>query len=905
MPEKAPSEEREGSKRLPSEAKKYLGEGRFRKAAEVFLACSENSSGEPKRDFLRRAASAFWKSGDFGRSADVYEDAVSCSREAGDRAEEARCLLGLGASFHGMGSMARAYQVIYEALEVAEELGSDLGIADATNWLGIVSRSQEDYALAVEHHRRALRLCRRSGDSDRESSSLNSLGLALHHMGDLEQALQSFRKALDIRLELKDAWGASDTLSNMGMTLKDMGRLDEALEYYGRSLKTRRRVGGDSRLANVLNNVGNLLLEMGRADEAVKKHQEALRIRRRISHAKGIASSLLNLGEAWWALERPERALLCLRASLDIQQSMDMPDLRVETQRTLCSVFEAAGRPAEALQSAREALEISRRHYASRERRKLAQARALLETEHQAREARALRRKNERLKELSDMLAAKKEQLQLLLDYVPAVIVFRDSRGRIARLNRYAADLLGANPRELVGEDYSALFGRIGMQGREEFQRVVSSGEPIIDLERKVIMNGRERYFVMNLVPYRDLEGDVYGVVVFAVDITAERKAGERYRQLREYRERSRRLESLSHLAGTVAHDFNNLLLGIMGNVELASMKMPDSPASENLAIVLKSSQRAAELCRQMLAFSGKGKFVTSRLDLSDLLGQIIESESFPVPGIALEPAKGLPPVELDRSQLRQALENLVEEALRRRVAPEALRLSTGLCGGARQNVDGNGRRDGVCVYAELYCGGLRLEPAHARRLLEPFLEEDTAGTGLWMPAVAGIVRAHGGYVEIDVDRPGGTAFRLCFPPSLEAESAIGEPSAQPLQQAEGGAVLVVDDEATVRETAREMIERLGYRALTGASGREALEILASRESGVSCVLLDLTMPGMGGQEVLERISRHHPGMRVILSSGFSRNSAEDCVRNPCYCGFLHKPYSSSELGKMLREIIS
>ena len=905
MPERGPWEGSGGAESPPPEAEEHLAEGRFREAAEVFLAGSEGASGKDRCDLLRRAASAFWKSGDYGRAADVYETAATCSREAGDRSSEAKCLLGLGASFHGMGSMARAYQVIYEALEAAEEVGSDRGIADATNWLGIVSRSQEDYALAVEHHRRALRRSRRSGDSDRESSSLNSLGLALHHMGDLDQALESFRHSLEIRLEIKDAWGASDTLSNMGMTLKDMGRLDEALDYYGRSLKTRRRIGGDSRLANVLNNIGNLLLRMGRLQEAVEKHQDALRIRRRINHAKGIASSLLNLGEAWSVMQRPERALLCLRASLDIQRSMDMPDIRVQTLRMLCSVLEAAGRPVEALQSAREALETSRKHYASRERRKLAQARALLETEHQAREARALRRKNERLKELSDMLAAKKEQLQLLLDYVPAVIVFRDSGGRVARLNRYAADLLGAAPRELVGEDYSALFGGMGLQCSEESGRVVSGGEPLLDLERKVIMDGSERHFVMNLVPYRDLEGGVYGVVVFAVDVTAEREAGERYRQLREYRERSRRLESLSHLAGTVAHDFNNLLLGIMGNVELASMKMPHSPASENLAIVLKSSQRAAELCRQMLAFSGKGKFVTSRMDLSELIREIVDSESFPVPGMSLELDEDLPPVELDRSQLRQALENLVEEALRRHVAPKALRLRTCLCGGPGEKAESGGPRDGAYVCAELFCGGLRLEPAQARRLLEPFLEEDTAGTGLWMPAVAGIVRAHGGYVDIDVHAPGGSSFRLCFPPSLEAAPAVGEPSALPLQPAEGGAVLVVDDEATVRETAREMIERLGYRALTGAGGREALEILASGESGVSCVLLDLTMPGMGGQEVLQRISRDHPGMRVILSSGFSRNSAEDCVRNPCYCGFLHKPYSSSELEKVLREILS
>lgn len=888
---------------LPN-AETLLKKGRFAEAAHALLA-SAGEAGPPARcGLLQRAATAFWKAGDYGRSAEEYERAVACCREAGDGETEARSLLGLGASLHGMGRMARAYQVIHKALEVAEAAGKARIIIDATNWLGIVCRSQEDYALAIEHHRRALRLARRADDADRESASLNSLGLAHHHLGDHDRALESFRKALEIRVRLEDGWGEADTLSNIGMTLKDSDRFDEALEYYGRALETRRRVGGDSRLANVLNNTGNLLLRMGRTRESLKRHQEALRIRRQVSHVKGMASSLLNLAETWAALDRPARALRCLRASLGFQSGMDIPDLRSDTLSMLSSVLEKAGDLEEALKAARDALEVSRRHYADRERRKLAQARALLETEHEARETRALRRKNERLKELSDMLASKKEQLQLLLDYVPAVIVFRGEDGRIARLNRYASDLLGTSPRELVGEEYGPLFGRMGLDSDREFRRVISSGEPLLDLERHVFRDARESCFAMNLLPYRDAEGDVYGVVVFAVDVTAEKEAEEKRRQLREYRERSRRLESLSHLAGTVAHDFNNLLLGIMGNAELASMKMPDSPAAENLAIVLKSSQTAAELCRQMLAFSGKGKFVTSRVDLTSALREIVESDSFPAHGIALEPGEGLPPVELDRSQLRQALENLVEEAVRRKASPGRLRVSTGLCHAGREapNTAETGR---MCVYVELFCGGLDMERPQARRLLEPFLDGDPAGTGLWMPAVAGIVRAHGGYVDIDVDRPGGTAFRLCFPPASAAEPVLMEPAPEPVHSLEGGAVLVVDDEATVRETAREMIERLGYRTLTSSGGREALELLAAGGSGVSCVVLDLTMPGMGGQEVLERISRDHPGMRVILSSGFSRDSAADCARNPCYCGFLHKPYSSSELEETLRKILS
>ena len=897
----------EGSSGPASNGDEAFDRGDFSEAAGLYLDQLSSTGPEERGRLLHRAAASFWKAGDYRAAADTYRKAALFQKQAGDRAQESRELLGLGASFHGMGRMAEAYQVMHEALEAAEEVESAGSVIDATNWLGIISRSQEDYALAIEHHRRALRLARRSGDAGKESSALNSLGLAHHHLGDMEKALEYFRLALSIRRRIGDRWGVADSLSNRGTTLKELDRFDEALDCFRESLEIRREIGGGARLANVLNNLGNLLLRTGRAGDAVEMHREALRIRRGIPHKAGVAYSLLNLGEAWESRGHPDRSLLCLRASLRMQKSLELPDLQVETLSILSRVLASSGHTAEALDAAGEALNLSRDHYAARESKKLAQARALLETEHQAREARALRRKNAQLSQLSDMLEVKKQQLQLILDYVPAFIVFRDRKGRVARLNEYAAKLIGAEPRELVGEEYESLFGRIGLQVRDESEKVLAQRRPVLELERRVDADNGARHYLVHVVPFDDPRGGSAGVVVFAVDVTAEREAENKRRELRGYRERAKRLDSLSHLAGTIAHDFNNLLLGIMGNVELASMKMPDSAASENLRTALESSHRAAGLCRQMLAFSGKGKFVTRKVDITEAVAAALEADSFPVRNIELESAGRLPPVELDMGQLRQAVENMVDEALRRGVNREDLLLRTGVCrstgSGGDRDPDSDDGED-IYVYVELICGGLRMEAGQARRLLEPFLDGEDSTMRLDMPAVAGIVRAHGGYVDIDVGRESGVAIRLCFPASGELSPCVMEPSASPLHPKGGGMVLIVDDEATVRQTAREMIERLGYQAITCPGGNEALELLSSAGKSVSCVLLDLTMPGMSGQEALDRISREHPGVRVLLSSGFSRSSASDTMRNPSCCGFLQKPYSSSELEEMLRRVM-
>lgn len=886
----------DGGPKGRGDAEELMSSGRYSEAARAFLELSEGREDADRGPILHRAAVAFWKAGNYSGAVSAYRRAARCRRSCGDRGGEARELLGLGASYHGLGRTAEAYQVMHEALEAAEEIEDSRCLVDATNWLGIISRSQEDFALAIEHHRRALRLSRNAGDGDREASTLNSLGLARHHLGDLERALEHFGQSLEIRRELELAWGCADTLSNMGMTLKDLGRPEEALQCYTEAVEIRREIGGGSRIANVLNNMGNLLLEMGRQREAIRRHKEALRIRRRIGHRKGIASSLLNLGEAWSAVGRSDYALLCLRASLRYGRDLDVPDLRVETLSMLSKVLGEAGMPGEALEAAGEALRISRDHYAARERKKLAQARALLETEHQAREARVLRRKNRRLSRLSDMLSSKKEQLQLILDYVPAVVVFCDPEGTIARLNRYAAGLADTGPRELVGRAYGEVFGRLGLSCSGEMGEAMRSGEPVVDVERRVSGEGGDRHFLMHLVPYRGSGGDVSGAVVFAVDVSAEREAEEKREEVLAYRERSRRLESLSRLAGTIAHDFNNLLLGIMGNVELASMKMPESAAGENLAMVLESSRRAAELCRQMLAFSGKGKFVTRRLDLSGAARSIMEEEGLFARGVRLQTAEGLPVVDVDEAQLRQALGNLVEEGVRRDVGPEAMLFRTGRC----RNDGKDGAGPGAYVFVELLLEGLRIAPGDAGRLMEPFPD---AGAGLEMPAVAGIARAHGGSLEVRSERA-GTAIRLCFPASADA-SAPGDSAKPQPSSAPDGAVLVVDDEAAVRQTAGEMLRSLGYSAVACPGGAEALELLDSGEPAVSCVLLDLTMPGMDGQEVLRQISIRHPRIPVVLSSGFSRSSVTGLSENPCYRGFLHKPYSSSELEQTMRSVMS
>jgi signal transduction histidine kinase len=389
------------------------------------------------------------------------------------------------------------------------------------------------------------------------------------------------------------------------------------------------------------------------------------------------------------------------------------------------------------------------------------------------------------------------------------------------------------------------------------------------------------------------------------------------YEELAEAHEgilRSEKLKSLGVLAGGIAHDFNNLLMGILGNADLALEHLPPEARAGRFArSIKKEAQRAADLCRELLAYSGKGQFVIEPIDLSDVVEDMTELLRLSIAKKAvvayrLDPA--LPAVEADVTQIRQIIMNLVinaSEALEEGEGEITVATGSRSCDREylRETYLGEGLPEGTYVYFEVSDTGCGLDEAARARLFEPFFTTKFTGRGLGLSAVLGIVRGHQGTIDIRSEPGRGTRMRVLFPSSdrlAPAGSAEEEPTRGDLG---GGTVLVVDDEPSVREIAAEMMRTLGFRVITAADGRSALEEFGQRAEEIELVLLDMTMPRMSGEEAFREIQKLRADARVILSSGYDEQEAVRRMTAAGLTGFLQKPYSLSDLRSAVHQALA
>ncbi len=380
-------------------------------------------------------------------------------------------------------------------------------------------------------------------------------------------------------------------------------------------------------------------------------------------------------------------------------------------------------------------------------------------------------------------------------------------------------------------------------------------------------------------------------------DYLAERQQQEE--QLRE----TQKLESIGVLAGGVAHDFNNLLTGILGNASLLlENALPGSFEYQALSEVVKGSERAAELTQNLLAYAGKGRFIIRPLDLSQMVQEIARLVQNLIPKTAelrIEAAAGLPPVEGDSGQLQQIVMNLIinaAEALEERRGGW-VHVSTGLFESKAGNEDYLGKpvppEPYICLTVR--DNGTGMDAATRKRVFDPFFTTKFQGRGLGLAAVLGIVRGHRGYLQVESQPGAGTTFRVLLPPGRPpAREAPVSAAATP--EAGGKAILVVDDEPSVRSVVQRALSAKGYRVVLAENGQMALDLFNTAPADIGLVLLDLTMPVMGGEETYAHIKRASPELPVILSSGFSGASLAERFAGKGFSGFLQKPFSAAQL---------
>jgi signal transduction histidine kinase len=399
------------------------------------------------------------------------------------------------------------------------------------------------------------------------------------------------------------------------------------------------------------------------------------------------------------------------------------------------------------------------------------------------------------------------------------------------------------------------------------------------------------------------------------------RESAEQRRRLEQRMQQAQKLESLGVLAGGVAHDFNNLLTGILGQAGLARAAGPtDGPLAEQLAQIELTARRAAELTRQLLAYSGRGQFHVRPLALPDLVRDTVPLVRASIPRaveIRIDAPTDLPAVEADATQLRQVVMNLVlnaAEALGER--PGTIRIAA-TCLDADDATLADLRRDddvlpGRYVKLEVDDDGPGMTPELQERIFEPFFSTKFTGRGLGLAAVLGIVRGHHGAIGVRSSPGAGTTFTVLFPASDRPPDPRPEPthppSVPPPPEAPvdhgRGAVLVADDEPVVRRFAAFVLARMGFDVVQAEDGRGALDLFERHAPRIRLALLDLTMPRLDGEQTLRELRRLRPELPVVLSSGFDAATTEARTPRDRRTGFVHKPYRAEDLEDAVRAVL-
>ena len=528
---------------------------------------------------------------------------------------------------------------------------------------------------------------------------------------------------------------------------------------------------------------------------------------------------------------------------------------------------------------------------------------------------------NEELRRVMTELEQSRNQFSLLFHQAPIGYLVLNDVGLIQEINETFCRMVSRTRDQLMGSPFSECMegdDRGVFLARYRAFFMAPAGK---SLEALILRSQGPAFFahmegtVIRLTLGRQPATNAPLLLLSVTDITERKWAEEKRLQMERQMQQTQKLESLGVLAGGIAHDFNNLLTIILGNASLALDEMPPaSPARDSLKAIEATSLRAAELCRQMLAYSGKGRFVIENIRMNDLIGEMISLLKASISKKAilnLNLKEPLPPLRGDPSQIRQVLMNLVfnaSEAIGEHGG--VITISTGMMECSNEDISeiylDDNLTEGLYVWLEVSDTGCGMDHETQRRIFEPFFTTKFTGRGLGLSAVLGIVRGHKGALKVYSEPGRGTTFKVLFP-AAESDRPLVPQSSSNTQHSDwkgAGTVLLVDDEESVRNLGNRMLERLGFKVLIAVDGQQALETFRELHNEIVLVILDLTMPYMDGEETFRELRRIDQKVRVIMSSGYTESEITPRFAGKRLSGFLQKPYTLDTLTQRLRDVL-
>ncbi|HJV37405.1 MAG TPA: PAS domain-containing protein [Geothrix sp.] len=481
-------------------------------------------------------------------------------------------------------------------------------------------------------------------------------------------------------------------------------------------------------------------------------------------------------------------------------------------------------------------------------------------------------------------LRESEQRFRLALRNAPVSVAVQDRDLRYV----WAYNQRTARPEDMVGRRDADLFSPDQAARLDELKRQVLEEGAEIHQQMWLDRPGRRLFLDFYCEPMRDAEGRITGVGTATVDLTPVREAEEERRRLEAEIAHGQKLESLGALAGGVSHDMNNVLAAIMAVASMLKEKRPDDPdLVKSMDTLLHAAGRGRDLVKGLTDFARKDLPEPQPLDLNEVVRKeaaLLQRTTLQKVGVELALAEGLPLVMGDPSAISSALMNLCVNALDAMPEGGRLRLAT---------------RSGMGGTAELVVedSGHGMAPEVLARALEPFFTTKPAGkgTGLGLALVYGVMKAHGGRVDLRSTPGQGTEITLVFPTyQADLPFDVGIP---PVDEARGRRlrILLVDDDELVRGTVPVMLEALGHEVLATAGGAQALERL---EAGYvpDLVILDLSMPGMDGEETLRRLRVLRPGLPVLLATGYRDERGDRILEQGAHVGLILKPFTLMDL---------
>jgi len=503
--------------------------------------------------------------------------------------------------------------------------------------------------------------------------------------------------------------------------------------------------------------------------------------------------------------------------------------------------------------------------------------------------------------------------VQNLLEAIPNPVFYKGVDGRYLGCNRACEEFLGLPHDSIVGKTVYDIAPREVADEYRRRDRELFNNPGVQIYEYKMIRaDGTERDVVFYKSTFTDSSGKLAGLIAVVVDITERKRAEEEREHYRNRLLHAQKMEALGTLTGGIAHDFNNMLTVILGYSEMLLVgKKEGDPGYEDLQKIIQTTLKAAELVRTLMICSRQAEMEPIPLDLNRQIEQLKELLSRTLPrtidtvlDLADEPAQ----VSADPSQIAQMVMRLAANSAE--AMPQGGRLTI-----ETKNVvldedycrSHAGVKPGPFVMLGVSDTGQGMDAETVERIFDPFfttkMRDSRKGTGLGMSVVQGIVDQHGGHVTCESEIGRGTAIKIYFP-AIELQKrteAVAEP---PLRLGQTETILVVDDEELVRDLAKRILERSGYRVLLAANGKEALALYKKEQENISLVILDLIMPEMSGGQCLEELLKENPGVKVLVATGFSPDAQMQQGLDKAAKGFVAKPYDVRRLLQSVRDAL-